>query len=67
MDPSTATPSATATCRDVFVIAEPAPPRSRGTTDITDSVAVGITIPIPAPCRKKMHSSPRMGVVCVTP
>src|SRR5216683_3077451 len=66
IEPSTATPSATATCRDVLVIADPAPPRSRGTTDITNSVAVGITIPMPAPCRKKMHSSAAIGVIVVS-
>ena len=45
------------------MIADPAPPRFRGTTDITDSVAAGMTVPIPAPWMKNVTSSTQIGVL----
>ena len=44
-------------------MADPAPLRLLGTTDITASVAGGMTLPIPAPWTKKITSSTQMGVV----
>ena len=63
IEPSTATPSAPATWRAVLVSAEPEPARSRGTTDMTASVAGGITLPMPAPCTKKITPSTQIGVL----
>ncbi len=45
------------------MIADPAPLRSLGTTDITASVAGGMTLPIPLPWMKKITSSTQMGVL----
>ena len=62
MEPRTATPRAPDTWRAVLVSAEPAPARSLGTTDMTASVAGGMTMPIPAPWTKNITASTQIGV-----
>ena len=47
----------------MLVSAEPEPARSLGTTDMTASVAGGITLPMPAPCTKKITPSTQIGVL----
>ena len=65
-EPRTATPSARPTWRIVLLTAEPTPAFSRGSDDMIDSVAGGMTLAMPTPWMKKTRSRTQIGVVAPT-
>ena len=65
-EPSTATPSAPATWRTVLLTAEPTPAFSRGSDDMIDSVAGGMTLAIPTPWTKNSAATTQIGVSAPT-